>query len=353
MPGNRPAPMAEPAASHMLREALEAPQAVARQLERNDDLCRELGARLRRSMPPLVATCARGSSDNAATYAKYLIEISLGCVVASVGPSIRSVYGVAPALRDAVFLAISQSGRSPDLLSLAEVAREGGAISIAIVNDETSPLAELCEFVLPVHAGPEQSIAATKSWLASLAAVLHLVACWTNDETMAAALQTLPADLATAARNDWRGALDLVAGTHDLYVVGRGPGFAAAQEVALKLKEVTGIHAEAYSAAELRHGPMALAGPDFPVLALSQEDASLPGMLEFVDSLVARGVPLAVAGPASRPGTLALPMADKLHPFVAPICAVQSFYPLADRLARARGRDPDRPPHLSKVTETL
>jgi glutamine---fructose-6-phosphate transaminase (isomerizing) len=346
--------MAEPAApSHMLRESLEAPEAVARQLQRNDALCRELGARLRRSVPPLVATCARGSSDNAATYAKYLIEISLGCVVASVGPSIRSVYGVAPALKDAVFLAISQSGRSPDLLSLAEVARQGGAITIAIVNDDKSPLAELCEFVLPVHAGPEQSVAATKSWLASLAAILHLVAYWANDEAMLAAMRSLPGDLAAAGRSDWGAAVDMMARTHDLFVVGRGPGFGAAQEAALKLKETTGIHAEAYSAAELKHGPMALAGPDFPVLALSQKDASLPGMIELIDGLAARGVPLAVAGPAARPGTLALPMAQTLHPFAAPICAVQSFYPLADRVARARGRDPDRPPHLKKVTETL
>src|SRR4051794_1863931 len=120
--------MAEAATTptHMLRESLEAPDAIARQLDRNDALCRALGERLRRSPPRFVATCARGSSDNAATYAKYLIEIRLNTVVASVGPSIRSVYGAQPRLEDALFIAISQSGRSPDLLSLAEIARADG-----------------------------------------------------------------------------------------------------------------------------------------------------------------------------------------------------------------------------------
>ncbi|MFO1057684.1 MAG: SIS domain-containing protein [Dongiaceae bacterium] len=135
-------------------------------------------------------------------------------------------------------------------------------------------------------------------------------------------------------------------------MVGRGPGFPAAQECALKLKETAGLHAEAYSAAELMHGPLTLAGPDFPVLALSQSDRSLPGLVELLDTLAGRGVPLAVAGPAARSGHPALPLAADLHPMAAPIAAVQSFYPLAEAVARARGRDPDRPPHLSKVTET-
>jgi glucosamine--fructose-6-phosphate aminotransferase (isomerizing) len=207
--------------------------------------------------------------------------------------------------------------------------------------------------VLPVHAGPEQSVAATKSWLASLAAILHLVAHWTDDSDLLAAVRSLPADLAAAARRDWSAAADMLAGADNLFVVGRGPGFAAAQETALKLKETTGIHAESYSAAELMHGPMTLADRDFPVLALSQRDASLPGIVELVEALTARGVPVAVAGPAARSGTLALPMGAQLHPFAAPIAAVQSFYPLAERVARMRGHDPDRPPHLRKVTETV
>ncbi|MBX6323582.1 MAG: SIS domain-containing protein, partial [Rhodospirillaceae bacterium] len=268
-------------------------------------------------------------------------------------PSIRSVYGATPRLQEALFIAVSQSGRSPDLVGLAEAARAGGALTLAVVNDAASPLAERCEVVLPVHAGIERSVAATKSWIGSAAALMHLLAHWADDPALRDAVRRLPDDLAAAARADWSPAVALLAGVEHLFVVGRGPGFPAAQEAALKLKETAGLHAEAYSAAELMHGPLTLAGPGFPVLALSQPDAALPGMVDLVERLTARGVPLAVAGPAARPGCLPLPLAAGLHPFVAPVAAVQSFYLLAEAVARARGRDPDRPPHLSKVTETL
>src|SRR4051794_8807725 len=164
----------------MLREALEAPQVVAHLLASNADLCRDLGARLRTSPPPFAVTCARGSSDNAATFAKYLFEIRLGLITGSVGPSVTSVYEAAPRMRDALFLAVSQSGRSPDILNLAQAGRDGGALTLACVNDETSPLADLCEIVLPLRAGPERSVAATKSFIAMLAAILQLVAFWSE-----------------------------------------------------------------------------------------------------------------------------------------------------------------------------
>jgi glucosamine--fructose-6-phosphate aminotransferase (isomerizing) len=212
--------------------------------------------------------------------------------------------------------------------------------------------------VLPVHAGPETSIAATKSWIASLAAILQLAAAWSADAALADVVRRLPADLARAAGTDWGAGEALLTGAEDLYVVGRGPGFAAAQEGALKLKEIAGIHAEAYSAAELMHGPLTLAGPRFPVLAFSQSDPALDGMVELLRRLAELSVPLAVAGPAAQalaglPGLLPLPLADDLHPFAAPLAAVQSLYPLVERIARARGRDPEKPPHLRKVTETL
>src|SRR5215470_1027816 len=337
----------------MLAEALEAPAAVARQLAANAPLCRAIGERLRARPPRFVATGARGSSDTAASFAKYLIEIHLGLATASLGPSICSVYGVRPKLADALFLAVSQSGRSPDLLSLATAARAGGAATLALVNEAQSPLAAACEWQLPLLAGPERSVAATKSWIASLAAILQLVASWSEDDTLLAATGRLPDDLAAAAAADWSEAAGLIGQSQDLFVVGRGPGYAAAQEIALKLKETAGLHAEAYSAAELMHGPMTLAGRSFPVLALSQEDAALPGIVELVELLLARQVPVAVVGPAARRGAVALPLAAGLHPFAAPIAMVQSFYPLVERIARERGRDPDRPPHLSKVTETM
>jgi glucosamine--fructose-6-phosphate aminotransferase (isomerizing) len=344
--------MTAPLPTRMAREAAEAPQVVARLLRENEAACRALGHRLRQSPPRFVVTCARGSSDAAATYAKYLVEIALGVVVASVGPSVSSIYGRRPQMRDALFLAISQSGRSPDLTLLAEAARSDGALTVALVNDTGSPLAALCEIVLPLHAWPERSVAATKSYIATLAAVLQLVCHWSGDRTLSEPVARLPADLAAAARDDWSAALPLLTRTASLYAVGRGPGYGAVLEVAIKLKETCGLHAEALSAAELMHGPLALAAPDFPVILFSQRDQALAGLVALAGSLTARGVPVLAAGPAARRGSLALPGADDLHPFAQPIALVQSFYALAEAVARARGHDPDAPPHLSKVTET-
>ena len=285
--------------SLMLSEAAEGPAAVARLIAANAVQCCNLGARLRAAPPRFVVTCARGSSDSAATYARYLIELSLGVVVASVGPSISSVYGARLDMRDALFIAISQSGRSPDLLALAGMARADGALTVAIVNDASSPLAGLCEVVLPLHAGPERSVAATKSYLASLAAVLQLVAAWHADASLLAAVEHLPAALTVALSHRWDAAVIPLVATRNLYVVGRGVGYAAAQEVALKFKETCGLHAEAISAAELMHGPLALAGPDFPVLVLGQADDAIDSLREMATGLAARGVPVIAAGPGS------------------------------------------------------
>jgi glucosamine--fructose-6-phosphate aminotransferase (isomerizing) len=252
----------------------------------------------------------------------------------------------------ALFLAITQSGRSPDLIELAEAARADGALTVALVNDPQSPLAERCEVVLPMHAGPERSVAATKSYIASLASVLQLLAQWSDDAGLRTAVVRLPDDLNDALRRDWRPAVPMLSRLNNVYVVGRGPGFAAAQEAALKLKETCGIHAEALSAAELMHGPLALAGPDFPVLLFSQRDESLDTLREFADSLADRNVPIVSAGPLSADRLTRLPTGNGVHPFAQPIVLIQSFYPLADALARARDRDPDHPPHLKKVTET-
>jgi glucosamine--fructose-6-phosphate aminotransferase (isomerizing) len=336
----------------MLAEASEGPAAVARMLAANDAGARALGERLRRKPPRFVVTCARGSSDSAATFAKYLIEIALGTVVASVGPSISSVYGARPKMDEALFLAISQSGRSPDIVALAEAAREDGALTVALVNDTQSPLAGRCEIVLPLHAGPERSVAATKSYIASLAGALQLVAHWSGDSGLTGAVSRLADDLARALRLDWSPALEILTRVSNLYVAGRGPGFATALEAGIKIKETCGFHAEALSAAELMHGPMTLAGPDFPVLMFSQEDAALPGLRDLGRVLAGRGVPVIAAGPAADVATLPLPSVAGAHPFVAPILLIQSFYPLVEALSRARGRDPDRPPHLLKVTET-
>jgi glucosamine--fructose-6-phosphate aminotransferase (isomerizing) len=344
-----PARKLAPDQTAMFREAAEAPAAVARMLAANADACAVLGRSLRDSPPRAVVTLGRGSSDHAATYAKYLIEGGAGVLTASGAPSISSVYQARPDVEDVLFLAISQSGRSPDLLAALETARGGGARVVALVNDAASPMAALADVVLPLHAGPETSVAATKSYITALAATAQLVAAWTQDAGLAAALKDLPDLLARAWSLDWSGAVDALTPAQHLYVLGRGPGFAAAQEAALKLKETCGLHAEAFSAAEVLHGPMALVEPNFPVLVFAQGDESEAGVVTLARSLAEREARVLLAG-AEGPG--ALPFAAT-HPALQPIALIQSFYRAANALSLARGFDPDHPPRLRKVTETV
>ncbi len=338
-------------ASAMFQESAEAPRVVARLLEKNRAAVARLAARLRAQAPHAVVTGARGSSDNAATFAKYLIETKTGTLTSSAGLSTSSVYTTHPKLDGTVFLAISQSGKSPDLLKAVEAAKEAGAFVVAIVNDETAPLAGLAHEILPLHAGPERSVAATKTWIASVAAIAQLVAAWSGDGELDAALAALPALLERAWSLDWSAVADRLKDAHDLYVVGRGLGFGTAQEAALKLKETCGLHAEAFSAAEVRHGPMALVREDFPVLVFAQDDETMEGVAEAAESFVKAHASVMTAGVACA-GALVLPSL-RAHPVLQPILIAQSFYRAANALAFARGADPDRPPLLNKITETV
>ena len=341
----------------MHNEAAQAAEVVAAQFARNREAIAALAAQLRAAPPPFVATCARGSSDHAATYAKYLIETQLGVVTASLSPSIGSVYASPLRLKGALFIAISQSGKSPDLLRNAEAAKASGARVVALVNVEDSPLARLADTVIPLGAGPEKSVAATKSYLASLAAIAQLVAHWKDDPVLLAALDTLPQALRDAWEQDWSPLTDGLVDARNLFVLGRGLGLGAAQEAALKFKETCGLHAEAYSSAEVKHGPMALVGAGFPVLVFAQPDETGPGALAVADEFQGRGAEVWVASAATRDAgkgsSVALPLASAAHPALAPLLTVQSFYRAINALALRRGHNPDLPPHLNKVTETV
>ena len=338
-------------ATWMFREAAQAPEVVRAQLNANTPQVRRLAERLRRAPPRAVVTCARGSSDHAATFARYLIETRLGILTSSAAPSVSSVYETAPDLGGTLLLAISQSGASPDLLAMVKRARQAGACIVALVNAERSPLAQLADELLPLHAGPERAVAATKSYLASLAAIVHLVAEWSSDAPLAAALKHSPQQLARAWQFDWNAAVARLTPVNNLYVVARGHGLGIAQEAALKLKETCGLHAEAVSAAELRHGPMALVGAGFPLLMFTQNDESRAGVAQLAEELGARGADVLLAG-AHAAHTTELPT-EGAHPVIEPLLFAQSFYRMANALALARGLNPDAPPHLRKVTETI
>jgi glutamine---fructose-6-phosphate transaminase (isomerizing) len=335
----------------MAREAAQSADVVQGQLEINAAAVGHLAAQLRQARPRALVTCARGSSDNAATFARYLIETRLGLLTSSAAPSVSSVYAAAPDLADTVMLAISQSGESPDLLATVSSARAAGARIVALVNEEASPLAKLADDLIPLRAGPERSVAATKSYIASLAAIVQLVAHWAGDAALVAALGEAPALLLRAWELDWSAAVARLRGARDLYVIGRGLGLGIAQEAALKMKETCGLHAEALSAAELRHGPIALVRAHFPLLIFTQGDESRAGVVQLAGELAERGADVLVAG-AEVPRAMQLPTVAT-HPVIEPLLQAQAFYRMANALSLARGLDPDRHPNLLKVTRTV
>lgn len=334
--------------TRMFAEAAEAPAVVERLLAAHGVIA-PVADRLRRAGPSMLLTAARGSSDHAATYLKHLVETRLAIPVASASPSVASIYRAAPRMNDMVAVALSQSGRSPDLLATVAAAKAAGGMAVALVNAPDTPLAALADAVVPLGAGTEASVAATKSFLAMLAASAALVAAWGADATLSAALAELPAGLRAAWECDWTPLADALVGARGLYVIGRGPGFGAAQEIALKLKETCGLHAEAFSAAEVRHGPMALIGPDMPLLVLRQEDEAAASSDALIADMRRQGAPVWVAG---ERGGDELPVPGTLDAALAPVLAVQAFYRAAAALSVRRGHDPDRPPLLAKVTET-
>ncbi|RRN66020.1 SIS domain-containing protein [Caulobacter sp. 602-1] len=348
----RPAPRnLAPESTRMFLEAGQASEVTAIQLAANARKIEALAERLRANPPRVVVTCARGSSDHAATFARYLIETKAGVLTSSAGLSVSSVYDASPNLEGALVLAISQSGKSPDLLAAVKAAKAAGAYAVALVNVVDSPLAELADEVIPLHAGPELSVAATKSYIAALVAITQLIAAWTQDDALTQALSALPAALAEAWTLDWTPAVERLKPARNLYVLGRGVGFAVALEAALKFKETCGLHAEAFSAAEVLHGPMALVKAGFPALVFAQNDESRASVDEMAEGLRERGADVLLAGPgAPAPG--ALPTLAS-HPVLEPILMIQSFYRMANALSVARGYDPDSPPHLNKVTETV
>jgi glucosamine--fructose-6-phosphate aminotransferase (isomerizing) len=336
----------------MEAEAEQAAEVADRQLREHPLLLSAIGKKLRELDPQLVMTCARGSSDHAATFAKYLIEIEAAVPTASHSPSVSSIFGTKwRSLDRTLFLAISQSGQSPDLALSAKAAREAGALVLSIVNAEATPLEAESSATLPILAGAERSVAATKSYIGSVLAIAGLVAEWTDSDAVREAVAAAPPALRRSWELDWSGAVDALHQARDMYVIGRGLTLGIAQETALKFKETCGIHAEAVSAAEVRHGPIAIVTAGFPVLVLVPNDATRASVEALAADLVARGARVLVAG-SDVAGAANLPTVPGLHPAVAPAACMMSVYRMIATLSVARGLDPDSPPTLTKVTET-
>ena len=335
----------------MLAEARQAPQAVADQLAHNADDYRDFGALLRLQNPASVLTVARGSSDHAAHFLAYLVMARMGRLVTSLPMSLITLYQSQIACKGLVSLAFSQSGQSPDLVAPTRFFSEGGAVTAAFVNKADSPLAQAAQWVFPLHAGTEASVAATKSYIAQLVAGARVVAAWQGDAELESALSALPNVLARAAQMDWSVALDVLQGVDRLFVIGRGTGMPVALEAALKFKETCGIQAEAFSSAEVKHGPMALIEEGYPLLVFAPRGPAQAGLLALAEEMRLRGAKVLLAAPAGTPGAN-LPIVETASSDLDPISLIQSFYPMVEGLARARGRNPDEPRFLAKVTKT-
>ncbi len=339
-------------ATHMRIEIEEIPDATRRLLEVSGARLAEAGADLRRLQPVMVATIARGSSDHAAAFLKYAIELVAGVPVASIGPSIMSIYGRELQLESCAAISISQSGKSPDIVAMAQSARRNGARTIALTNTADSPLAASADIAVDLAAGAERSVAATKSFVSSVVAGLGILGHWTGDEALLASLQALPDAFARAVAQDWTPFMGALKDRNSLYVLGRGPALAIAEEAALKFKETCGIHAEAYSAAEVLHGPARIVEAGFPVLALASRDQGEAGVAEIADRLANQGATVfATTGRVAAAHKL--PFVATGHPITDALSLIVSFYAFVEMFSRHRGFDPDNPPHLRKVTETV
>ena len=337
--------------SMMLKEAVSAAECVALQLSQDADRYAALGQTLRTTQFNTALTIARGSSDHAANYCAYLIMARMGRVVASLPMSLLTLYKSPLITRNTLTIAISQSGQSPDVVEPTGYFRNGGATTVALVNDITSPLAQAAEWAMPLHAGKEQSVAATKSFIASLVAGARLVAEWQNDPDLKEGLAALPDALALAAQADWSPAIEVLAPARNIMVVGRGISFPIALESALKFKETSALQAEAFSGAEIKHGPMALIEEGYPLMIFATRGPTQAGLVQLATEMRGRGARVLLAAPSDiAERDLTLPTAAT--PDLDPIVAVQAFYVMAAKLAEARGMDPDRPRHLSKVTKT-
>ncbi len=339
--------MSEPPGALMADEINQQPAVLQAILDSAAEIA-DVSARIRRRAPRFVLFAARGTSDHAALYAKYLVEIRLGLPAGLVSPSSMTVYGARPELADVLFVAVSQSGGSPDLVDSLAAARAGGALTVAVTNAPYSPLATAAEAHVDVRAGAERAVAATKSYTAELLALYLLLGGvrGSGDAEVAAGLPaaaaaTLDSSAVTEAAGRYRFADRLV-------TTARGYSYATAREAALKLMETSYLAAQAFSGADLLHGPMAMIDSGVPVIAVVSPGRGGAAMAPVLERLESAGADVLTVGPSSGLPVHSAGIAEEL----LPILEILPLQQLAGRLALDRGADPDRPRGLAKVTQT-
>jgi glutamine---fructose-6-phosphate transaminase (isomerizing) len=336
---------------NMEAELQESPQAVTRQASALQAPLAELLRCIRQHPPAFVLTCARGTSAHSATFGKHLIERHLGIPVSAFAPNVTTIYKQRLKLNGQLFVTVSQSGRSDDLIESTAMAKAAGALTATIVNDADSPLARSSDIVLPMSAGPELSVAATKSFVTSLSAWLHVVAGWAALHELRASMERLADRLAAAMGLDWGMALKVLCEARSLVSIGRGPTLAIAREAALKLKETCNLHAEAFSGAEFLHGPIALVESSYPILLFVPTDEAAAGLRFLAADLCRKNASVFMADCVPQYAGC-LPTLTPDHPDTDAVCLIQTFYGLVIRVAQCRGTNVDLPRHLQKITRT-
>lgn len=337
--------------SKMKKEALEASLVVAKQITENKKIIQELSQYLKAIDPYSLVSIARGSSDHACQYMNYLCMQKMGLLPTSLSMSILTMYGAKLKVNNSLAIAISQSGQSPDVVNPLGYFSQNALTSIALVNDTTSPLAQTAKWTVPLLAGKEESVAATKSFIASLSAAAHLMAEWSEDNKLKNSLNGLSDSLHRAQGHSWSEAIHTLKDAKRIMTVGRGYGFSLALESALKFKEVCSIQAEAFSAAEIKHGPQALIEEGYPLVIYATNGPTLNSMLDLARDMKQRGANVILAAPkniSERMLTIEETGSEELDV----ITGAQSFYLMIEELAQNLGRNPDAPKHLSKVTKT-
>jgi glutamine---fructose-6-phosphate transaminase (isomerizing) len=338
----------------MLKEIHEQPEVLARVLDEGWTEVLAAARSLRERGFRFAMLAARGTSDNAALYAKYLFEVILGVPTALASPSAFTLYGSEMQLDDVLVIGISQSGESRDVLETVRRSGELGASTLSVTNGEASAMAGAADHHLYLRAGAEESVAATKTYTASLLVLYLLVEALRGEQTPSAGARELPAAAREVLGTGWEGTERYRYADH-LVVTSRGYNFATAKEAALKLMETTYVVAEAFSAADLRHGPIAMIGQDFPVIAIVPPGRVREGMHALVETLWERGAEVAVIcddGALARRAGVSFEVPCSCPEALSPVLYAMPPQILAHDLARLKRIDPDAPRGLSKVTET-
>ena len=343
--------------SYLSDEIHEQPEVLLRLLDRQTETVARIATAIRAHDVRYAVIAARGTSDNAARYAQYLFGALNRLPVALATPSLFSIYCTPPQLRDALVMGISQSGQSPDIVAVLEEGQRQGALTLAVTNDPDSPLAAQADYVIPLHAGEERAVAATKTYTAQLTTLALLSCALGDDPDHLAALRCAPLAVERVLDRE-----ELIENAVERYrymetcvVLGRGYNYATAFEIALKLRELNYLIAESYSSADFMHGPIAVVGSGFPALVVAPSGKMFDTMRDFTLELKSRGAELIIV--SDRQDLLAeavtpLPLPEGVPEWLSPIVAIVPGQLFALHLTLTKGNDPDQPQGLRKVTLT-